>query len=91
MIRITLCILLVSISSVAYAGDWRSNYRNSDGVPCCGEQDCFKIPVSRITKGACGFMLDGECIPRSHIKTSEDKNYWHCPMWRCFFVPGAVS
>ena len=91
MIRIILIVLLISISSVAYAGDWRSNYRNSDGLPCCGENDCFKILMSRITQGVCGFMVDGECIPKNQIKPSQDKHYWHCPMWRCFFVPGGMS
>ena len=91
MIRILLYILLILISSVAYAGDWREKYKNEHGVPCCGKSDCWKIASNRITKGDCGFMLDGECIPKSHIKPSEDKDYWHCPIFKCFFVPGGLS
>ena len=92
MIRIVLTILLISISSVAYAtDDWRSKYKNDDGISCCGKSDCFKISMSRVTQGDCGFMVDGDCIPRSHIKPSEDKDYWHCPKFKCFFVPGGLA
>ena len=91
MFRILLSVLLISISNVAYAGDWREKYKNEMGVPCCGESDCHKVPMSRVTKGICGFMVDGICIPKSHIKPSEDKDYWHCPLFKCFFVPGGLS
>ena len=91
MKNIIFIILFIIFSNIAYADDWRSKYKNNWGTSCCGEKDCFKISISRITKGICGFMIDNVCIPKSHIKPSEDKNYWHCPMFRCFFVPGGLS
>jgi len=77
--------------SSSFAGDWRSNYTNDLGTPCCGENDCFIVPKEKVTFGVCGYMVDGECIPRDEIKPSEDDKYYHCPTYRCFFVPGGLS
>ncbi len=78
-----------ALSWVAWAeGDWRSKYRNHLGVPCCGEKDCEIIHRSRIQLDLEGWKVDGDLIPKYYEKISEDDQFWYCPQFGCFFIPG---
>lgn len=71
------------------AGRYRSP---TDGMLCCGINDCAIIPIDRITATAIGYRLsNGEIIPYSEALTSEDGQYHRCHKpdgsRRCFFAP----
>jgi hypothetical protein len=63
-----------------------------DGIPCCGDDDCFLVPEESVRITAQGYALrSGEQIPFREALVSEDGRYWRCQRSdgsrRCFFAP----
>ena len=62
-------------------------YRGYDNVPCCGEHDCFVIPVDDIRYTADGYKVmwrGQEYTFRSKDKgvhQSEDEHFYVCVKW----------
>ena len=75
--------------------DWimKGGHRNAAGEWCCGEGDCFVVPlVATVTSPAPGYRLpDGEFVPQHEAQPSPDGQFWRCRRpdgsRRCFFAP----
>lgn len=76
--------------------DWirQGEYRGpTNNEWCCGKEDCFEVPATRIEKTPQGILLKGnkEVVPYKEIMPSEDGKYWRCQRpngsRRCFFAP----
>jgi hypothetical protein len=102
---LALALWLFLVLSVAAHDSWisRGSLRNAAGEWCCGEGDCFVIPVSQVSARADGYRLwvkqieDGnervraEIVPYAEAQPSPDGAYWRCKRSdgsrRCFFAP----
>jgi len=67
-------------------------YRNAAGEWCCGEGDCFLIPVEQVRTTGDGYLIFGaEKIPFTEAQPSPDGGFWRCMRpdgsRRCFFAP----
>jgi len=87
---------LVAGLQVSLAHDHWINHGNyaspTDGIRCCGENDCFLVLEGNVSITAQGYVLtSGEHIPFREALVSEDGRYWRCQRHdgsrRCFFAP----
>jgi len=87
-------VLTVSIAVAHGPAEWinQGNYRNAAGELCCGEHDCFALPVTDVSVTQKGYFVrsKGETVPFSEALPSPDGFYWRCE-WggarKCFFAP----
>jgi hypothetical protein len=70
----------------------QGGYRNAAGELCCGERDCFAVPVTDVSVTSGGYFVRSkhETVPFSEALPSPDGNFWRCE-WggtrKCFFAP----
>ena len=74
--------------------DWinKGGYRSKSGEHCCGKDDCYEVPASRVQQDAQGYSLPDHnlTVPGAQALPSEDGRYWVCKVgarMRCFFAP----
>jgi hypothetical protein len=97
LLALVSALLVTSLlaASLAWAHDsWisRGSYRNAVGEWCCGEGDCFLVPVDNVHITSGGYALPGaETVPFNEAQPSPDGAYWRCQRpdgtRRCFFAP----
>jgi hypothetical protein len=90
---------LAFFSSPALAHDfWISHgkYTSTDGVHCCGDNDCQALGPEDVKITPRGYaLMNGELVPFSEAQPSEDGEFWRCKRYdgsrRCFFAPQPSS
>ena len=95
MIRVFLFVTSVMIALSATAADsnldWRNEYRNAHGHPCCGIHDCGRLADDDPTP-MIGDRIEIENIGPAtinRIHPSRDGDRWACTTG-CLFVPMGV-
>jgi hypothetical protein len=69
------------------------NYVSTEGVHCCGDNDCFELAAGDVRETAGGYLIVklNEVVPFSEAQISEDGHFWRCRgadgKRRCFFAP----
>jgi len=99
-VRLGAALALTLLSSSAFAHDFWINHGNytspTDGVHCCGDNDCRALEPSDVKITPKGYVLtNGELVPFTEAQPSEDGEYWRCKRYdgsrRCFFAPQPSS
>jgi hypothetical protein len=84
----------LSIAVAHGPAEWinQGGFRNAAGELCCGEHDCFALPVADVSVTSAGYFVRSkrETVPFSEALPSPDGHYWRCE-WggarKCFFAP----